>query len=248
MYLWKCWRDTRVKFLVVLGLFVCQGALFGQSGPPGNATQLPGMFFRLLVLGEFIVLFGSWILGADNVGADIGRGSGDFLLTRPSSRGSFVWTGWMVGMVESVLLWIVYSTLSVERMIFQMRHYGVGAATISSSWLVFMKLNLPVVFLMFVIDVGLVYGLTYCIGVVMRSGSRALIGTAALFLSYEIVKQIAMQEFHLVLPEILLYPDHFGWPVIPVIPPIHAFVIRGALALTFPVLAYFALERMEVNS
>jgi hypothetical protein len=245
MYLWKCWRDTRVKFLVILGLFVCQGIAFpGHIGRAmnANATQLRGMFFMLLIGVGFIVQTVSWILGIDNVGADIGRSSGDFLLSRPSSRGFFVWTGWMVGMVESVVLWIVFSAISMGNLISHLHHQRLAAATISSSWLAFIKLNLPTVFLMFVINVGLVYGLTYCLGVVMRSRSRALIGVAALLLSYQIVRQIAVDQFHLVLPGMFLYPHGFVFPAV------HAFVIRGLIALGFPVLAHFALERMEIHS
>lgn len=246
MYLWKCWHDTRVKFVVALGLLLCL-AITNHALTGMNATLLRDGFLVVLMMAGPIVLLVSWILGDDNVGADIGRGSGDFLLSRPSSRGYFVWTGWMVGMVESIVLWIVFSAIIVENTIFQVRRQGIPAATISSSWLAFMKQDLPAVFLMFVINLGLVYGLTYCIGVVMRSGSRALIGVAALLLSYQFVKQIATHEFHIVLPGIFLsaggfrlHPDGF------VLPAVHAFVIRGLIALAFPVLAHFALERMEI--
>ena len=105
-----------------------------------------------------------------------------------------------------------------------------------------MKLNLPGVFLMIVINLGLVYGLTYCAGVVMRSDSRALIVAPALFVSYQFVKQIAAREFHLVLPEIFLYAHGFVFPAI------HAFVIRGLIALGFPALAHFVFEQMEIRS
>ena len=248
MYLWKCWLDTKLKFLITLGLFLCLqlAFLFSSKQTRGtvNAAQLHNGFLIVLVVISSALLFVGWILGDENAGADIGRGSGDFLLTRPCPRGSLVWTGWMVGMVETIALWILFSAIVLADLFFQARQWGFSASVLLSSWGSFHKLDLPILFLIFLINLGSIYGLTYCLGIITRSGSRALIGSAALVLGYVILKAVLLHRFHIALPELLLFYSHSDhrWEI----PPVPSFVIRGAIALAFPVLAHVVLERTEI--
>ncbi len=248
MYLWKCWRDTRIKIFVFLGLFVCLqlGILFTPNGAnvPPDAGVLQNACLAVLFATSSVLLFVGWILGDESAGADIGRGSGDYLLTRPSSRGSFVWTGWAVGMGESIVLWIFFSATLFGDLLFESRRWGNSASLFLSAWSGLSKLDLPIVFLMFVINLSLVYGLTYCIGVMMRSGSKALVGSAALIFGYQILKAILRFRFHISLPEFLLsYQDrHHVFQI----PEIHSFVVRAVIALALPALAHLVLERMEI--
>jgi hypothetical protein len=45
-------------------------------------------------------------------------------------------------------------------------------------------LDMSIMLIIFLIDMGLVYGLMYCVGAITRSGSRALIGSAILSFGY----------------------------------------------------------------
>jgi hypothetical protein len=248
MYLWKCWRDTRIKFFIFLGLFLCLelAFLFSPKQYSGSASvkELQNGFLIVLTVIGTILLFVGWILGDDNAGADIGRGSGDFLLTRPASRGSLVWTGWAVSMLETIVLWIVFFGIIVADIFSQSRQLGISTSEIASAFAAFCGHDLPLSFLIFLINLGLIFGVTYCIGVILRSGSRALIGSAMLIFGYRIVRAILAFRFQISLPDILLaYPNpHHNWSV----PAAHEFLIRGLVALAFPLLAHLMLERMEI--
>ncbi|MGC1784225.1 MAG: hypothetical protein WA708_17010 [Acidobacteriaceae bacterium] len=248
MYLWKCWRDTRIKFFIFLGLFICLQLifLFSPKGmeSPVNPADLGKIFFGTLVAIGSVLLFLGWILGDENVGADIGRGSGDFLLTRPQTRGSLVWTGWALSMVEMIVLWIVFFAAVIGDILSQSTRWGISTATVFSALADFSAHGLPLMFLVFLINIGLIFGVTYCIGVVLRSGSRALIGTIALIVGYRILKTVFAFRFHISLPDILLsYPgSHPGLAN----PAVHDFVVRGLIAIAFPAIAHLLLERMEI--
>lgn len=249
MYLWKCWRDTRIKFLTFLVLFLCLELtfIFGHkvSSPASlGATELRIAFSVILMVVGSVLLFLGWILGNESVGADIGHGYGDYLLTRPQSRGSFVWTAWTFSMVETIVLWIVFCAIAVADVFSLLGALGVSSSVFRSALFQFARHDMPLMFLIFLINLGLIFGVTYCIGVILRSSTRALIGSAALIFAYQILKVVLRFEYHINLPDILLsYPNpHNGMAM----PAIHEFVVRGIVALAFPLLAHFALERMEI--
>ena len=108
MYLWKCWRDTRV---VLAASLLCIGALFvfvlrhNLVLDRGPFEFLPNIFPVLLIVQAFPLSFVAWLLGFFGVGRDLGERSGSYLFTRPRSRAYFVWCDWGVGM--AVLLPIV---------------------------------------------------------------------------------------------------------------------------------------------
>jgi hypothetical protein len=114
MYLWKCWRDTRSAFLGIVACLLAIG-IFGayvQFDPFGWIAARPESS-RLLwhvvcdALGaslmELIAVAGL-ILGAMGVGVEFERGTADFLLTRPRSRRSFLWTSWCLGAAQILTL------------------------------------------------------------------------------------------------------------------------------------------------
>lgn len=114
MYLWKCWRDTRSAFLgIVAGLLAI--GIFGayvQFDPFGWIAAKPESS-RLLwhVLSDAlgaslkgVIPIAGFILGAMGVGVEFERGTADFLLTRPRSRRSFLWTSWCLGAAQILTL------------------------------------------------------------------------------------------------------------------------------------------------
>ena len=248
MYLWKCWLDTRVKFLIALGL-VCvwlasaQYMIVTDRHPMKTGDLQDALFVSFIAMSSYC-LFAGWVLGSESIGADIGKGSGEYLLTRPCQRGRFVWTGWMVGFLEAIVLWLLFATGILWSVY---RHLNTDTNALSA-WIPleisFFKTDLPVFLLMFVINAGLVYGLTYCIGVVTRSGSRALLMSAAAIFVYEIVKSYVRHLFHVSLPELMLAYNHSDHVF--QLPAVRSFVIRAIYALCFPALAHLVLQRMEI--
>jgi hypothetical protein len=114
MYLWKCWRDTRSAFLGFVAGLLAVG-IFGvyvQFDPFGWIAAKPESS-RLLwhvvsdALGASFpsaIPVAGFILGAMGVGVEFERGTADFLLTRPRSRRSFLWTSWCLGTAQILTL------------------------------------------------------------------------------------------------------------------------------------------------
>jgi ABC-type transport system involved in multi-copper enzyme maturation permease subunit len=113
MYLWKCWRDTRSVFrgfvgalfaVAIFGLYVRFDPLGWIAAKP-ESSRLWQLTSDALgtSLGEMILVAG-FMLGALGVGVEFERGTADFLLTRPRSRRSFLWTSWSLGAIEMLTL------------------------------------------------------------------------------------------------------------------------------------------------
>lgn len=136
MYFWRLWRETRVRFfaLLILGLViawsvsvklrvdvVAGGYKVGQVPP----AQVASWFWRegMEVLGfaaGIAVYFIGLLAGCGGIGEEVERGSAAFLLTRPRSRGYFVWSFWLTGILE-VLAFTLTAMLSSYAVLF----YGI---------------------------------------------------------------------------------------------------------------------------
>ena len=109
MYLWQYWRDTRRNVYFYLGsllLFVLISVagmihanrihhVYASAEPLWEAAA--AIAFTGTLLCALVMTF---VLGNNNVGSEIQKGTGDFLLTRPRPRHYFVWAGWAAGMAE----------------------------------------------------------------------------------------------------------------------------------------------------
>jgi ABC-type transport system involved in multi-copper enzyme maturation permease subunit len=106
-YPWKCWRDTRHTFLFVLtailinsavGLFVAYdpfGWIAAKAEGPRTLWTSTTQAFMLTMIG--LTPVAGFVIGAVGVGTEFERRTADFLLTRPLSRRSLLWTSWTVG-------------------------------------------------------------------------------------------------------------------------------------------------------
>lgn len=115
MYYWKIWRETRVRFFALLILGLCAGwtawsavslivgAGFetGQALPATIASQAwrRGIEAVMAFAGASLYLMGL-VVGSSGLGEEMERGTAVFLLTRPRSRGYFVWSSWLASAVE----------------------------------------------------------------------------------------------------------------------------------------------------
>lgn len=114
MYLWKCWRDTRGAFLVIVGALLAVGAFgaYVQFDPFGWIAAKPESSRGLwqVTAGAMVasltglVPFAGFFLGALGVGLEFEKRTADFLLTRPRSRRYFLWTSWGLGAAQMIAL------------------------------------------------------------------------------------------------------------------------------------------------
>jgi hypothetical protein len=255
MYLWKCWRDTRVVLassllcIAVLFVFILrQNPVLDQHGPFEN---LPNIFPFFLSLQAFPLSFVAWLLGFFGVGRDLGERSGSYLLTRPRSRAYFVWCDWGVGM--AVLLPIVAFLVMVfgvllHRIIVAMGDPLHGIVVISGmpvtvAYVVW--LNFVAAFLL----AGLVFSLTY-FSTVLAKHAKGLIYGAGVLVGYLFLEQVVphywpgihlpnlvLQEFiqsHLFVTGI---SNHLGVSV----------AIRAAIILLFPLATQFVLQKTDID-
>ena len=133
MYYWRIWRENRVRFfvLLILGLVVCWLAsgivrtdviAAGFEVGPAPPTQLASRFWGhgMAILGfaaGLAVYVIGLLAGCGGIGEEVERGSAAFLLTRPRSRGYFVWSFWLTGSLE-VLAFTLTAMLSTYAVLF----------------------------------------------------------------------------------------------------------------------------------
>jgi hypothetical protein len=255
MYLWKCWRDTRV---VLAASLVCIGVLFVSivSKHPGLVDHapfedLPNIFPFVLTLQAFPISFVAWLLGIFGVGKDLGEGSGSYLFTRPRSRASFVWCDWGVGMAQLLpivaLLNLVLGVL-LHRFIVAVGDPLHGSVVIAGKpvTLAFIVwLNFGAAFLL----AGLVYSLTYFSTVLIKH-AKGLIYGAGVLIGYVFLEQVVphywpgihlpklvLQEFVEPHRQVTGISEHLGLSV----------AIRAAIILLFPFATQFVLQKTDID-
>ena len=256
MYFWKYWRDTRRGVYIYLGLLILSAFLWvigmyqanrmGHiSGDPATLWMMDvGITFALSYLCGLVMSFAT---GSNNAGADIGRGTGDFLITRPRSRRYFVWAGWTAGLVE-VLGLITFTTLFV----FAMSAWATGPVwrqlassarfTIADKGVMDLMLMLATI----VLTAAVIYGLTYFMGVLLRGGQRGVIWSLAVMFGYSIIGSLLKQFAGITLPSLNL-ADLASHPVQHwYLEPRIQIVGWSMLALAFPFAAQVVLERSDI--
>ena len=133
MYYWRIWREKRVRFFgfLILGLIACwpvsvmvsadvvaAGYEVGQVPPAELASRFWGHGVEVLGFAAGIaVYFIGLLAGSGGIGEEVERGSAAFLLTRPRSRGYFVWSFWLTGSLE-VLAFTLTAMLSSYAVLF----------------------------------------------------------------------------------------------------------------------------------
>jgi len=133
MYYWRMWRENRVRFFafLILGLVICwpvsimvsadkvaAGYEVGQVPPAELASRFWGLGMEVLgfAAGMAVYLIGL-LAGSGGIGEEVERGSAAFLLTRPRSRGYFVWSFWLSGGLQ-VLAFTLTAMLSSYALLF----------------------------------------------------------------------------------------------------------------------------------
>jgi len=251
MYAWKCWRETRGRFIFLLTLFVAIALLVtlipGLKERNGwwyfdrsEFTHDPALMARLVSLMVLSGLWGSGLLsavflGATSSGSEIEPGTIEYLWTRPRTRTSMTWTHWGVCLMEILIVAIVPAYLAAALL-----------GTLTRNWNVPLLLVAP--WMMVIVGLPML-GLTTLMTALRRSASGGLLYTAGVVSVYVIVRQIAIGPLHLQLPTLFAGPvvwlmnNHQPYAVAF---PWGSFWRAVFLAAAFPLAAQYLLKRAEV--
>ncbi len=252
MYYWKCWYSTRwVVCVYLLLVAVAAGAVLYHA--PVHIKE----HFSLPLVWRFVaglvpvVGFTAWILGSIGLSRDIAEGSGAYLLTRPRTVRSLVWSDFAVAMAELLLLILVPLGLFALAIRTGTLYFAVPAATTQLS-MASDRLPASVILLillaLFVFS-GLVYSVSYLFTAMLRRTGFAIFLSAAFYILYSLLEAHAVswrRPFNLLLPPWLVVPDnHYSTALGPQLLPL-GLRILAILVLIFA--AQTIVERVETRA
>jgi ABC-type transport system involved in multi-copper enzyme maturation permease subunit len=167
MYLWKCWRDTRWFFVVFLAIGALPMPMAAIASHHGSAILDAGplAFQNTFVMVVTAVAYALATICAIQEFTDK---TAHFLFTKPRSRGYFVWTSWIVGFTE--LLIVAAVNLFVGWRV--LAHYGVSAFSDAGprGW----NLVSPQSFIEAAVYACFAYAVTFALAAILRSGLKGL--------------------------------------------------------------------------
>jgi ABC-type transport system involved in multi-copper enzyme maturation permease subunit len=253
MYAWKCWRESRARFIFLLIMFAVTALLFTlmqgievrngwwyfdrseylrNPGPTAHAVF--SMILSVLWCSGFL---SAVFLGATASGSEIEPGTIEYLWTRPRTRASVTWTHWGVCVTEMIIVAVVPIYLAAALL-----------GTLTRHW------DFPFLFFApwMMVIVGLpVLGLTTLMTALRRSASGGLIYTSGVVIVYAILRQIIIVPLHLNPPTLFTGPlvwlmenNQFG--TTPIAFPWGSLWRAVFLAAALPLAAQYLLKRAEV--
>ena len=255
MYLWKYWRESRITFavgLLLVGLLlwaVLKIHLGGLHRLPGDVSKQNLAQLYLVIAAPLTLLVGFLGLrfGSFGVGRDLGEGSGSFLFSRPRTRAFFVWSDWVYGMTQLLLI-----VLAANAMLAWAIH------RIAPDTAVILMSRQPVSMLAIfclhctsgLLLAGLIFGLIYFSSVLARRhGVQLAIGAV---LTFEFFKPVVQHYWpQIILPNFTL--TEFSFTLSPTMPAGFAdhlglsIALRAALALAFPIAAQLLLQQRDID-
>src|SRR5580704_2161821 len=161
MYVWKCWRETRITFYVFLSIAVTVAALLwkfvefalGQSAPNQNFALA---WVILLFASSALFSLAGMSFGATGISEEFAHNTAVFLLTKPRSIRFFVWTAWAANAVQIL-------TLMVSMML-------IGASILSWRYHAPITGRLLLAFVPGLIMTFLIFDMTYLLGALHKNG------------------------------------------------------------------------------
>ncbi len=248
MYFWKCWRDSRSRFIFFLIvvpvtcvlftiILATHGAFpdFKRGGPVSGVAQLWSQIATLMLGGvvSLIILLAALTLAVASIGEEYKEKTLDFLLTRPRRRRYWVWTCWSVGAGE-ILGLVVAGVVGTF-----------GALSYESGYVYSWRL-LATTLPLFVGAVA-VYSLTYFLTVLARKGEQGISYGLGILL-IDLFLPLAGRYWHVHLPSVLSFTfAGCEWATSSTVAfPLGKLIIYAVVALAFPLAAQLVLERAEV--
>lgn len=241
MYLWKCWRDTRVSFYVFLFIAVTLAAFltmgFSMSDAPPKETFAVAWMMLVFASCTLVSLAGI-SFGATGIGEEFAHKTASFLLTKPRSIRYFVWTAWTTNAVQFLAL--------TGSMVL------VGASILSWRCHVPVTGRLLLAFAPGLIMTFLLFGVTYLLGVLHKNGRNGFLSSLGVVIVFPIICSTVEYFWRIHLPspadmysmgmsDLILHPElasnlpHF-WPV----------VVWSLVALSCPLVAELVLKHTEL--
>lgn len=198
MYFWKCWRDTRGVFFVFFGAMIAVAGInrcitadwFGWSSALFATNHGQAALTADLILRSFtpLIPLAGFVIGALGVGVEFQKRTLPFLLTRPRSRRSFLWSSWLAGALE-------VSFLAILAVWFYAARVRIGDDTPRISWLGGLRAVMALVIIALVI-----YSLTFCLTVLSKKEQRGTTAAVAVVFSYSAIVTWARVLYGVRLP------------------------------------------------
>jgi hypothetical protein len=259
MYLWKCWRESRLFFVLSAALFVVFGALTIETGVLHDFN--PHHFGVLASLAALLIVACAvvWYFGQTGLGRHFHQNAGDFLFTRPRSRRYFVWSEWGFGMFSALLLtallgiWFLVGgylpTVHVTHTVMT----GNAAQTVQTTTTSASMLGIPLFPLILLAGVsillfaGILTGLAQFFSLLFRNGGYGLAAGLAALIVYGWANMLLMRYEDIHLPNPFFVSFHLYGHAITLAPHFAVELLaRTALILAFPLLTQLWLERVDI--
>jgi ABC-type transport system involved in multi-copper enzyme maturation permease subunit len=242
MYFWKCWRETRVSFYVFLIIAVTLAALlwkfldFTMSSLPADRVFAPAWVMLLIAFSALVSLAGM-SFGATGIGEEFAHNTASFLLTKPRSIRYFVWTAWVANAAQ--LLALAGAMMLVGVSILSWRYHGMLTGRLVLG-------VMPGLILTF-----LIFGMTYLLGVLQKSGRNGFQSSLGVVIVFPIICWTLEHFWQIHLPSPAdMYPVGMNLMSHPelasTLPPFWPMVGWSLAALACPLIAQLVLERTEV--
>ncbi len=240
MYLWKYWRDTRVRFIILLMLVAAIWLLQLHRRAYPIATVLYWEDFttnlRTFLFLPCLLALG---LGISGPGDEFAQRTADFLFTRPRTRRYFIWASWAAGALQILAIVSVYVLAAFLAAVYVSRTVY--------TWK-FLALILPV-FLVCIVAYSIICFMT----ALLRSGQKGYASGLVFIAFYLALNPLLQIRWSINLP----YPSGVGRPFAYLVRGAHApapvfhFPVAGVVGWTLfavacPLLGQLYLERREV--
>jgi hypothetical protein len=266
MMLWKSWRDLRLfvwiglAWLVVVATAIVYAHLrgFGEahismSSTSSEETRVIAPLVSGLAFVQMAFVLLAWSMGTMGIGRDLGHGAGSWILTRPTPRARFIWTEWAAGLTVLASLLTLAEFLWWLGMHLHIFHFVVESPN-STAMPLFLEPVFPFglasaaslcVFLL----LALIFSVTHCGTVSLRSSTRGLLFCLGFLIAYAILFHEIAQHgpVWMRLPDLFLDPSAGGGPSLAYRPHLTSSILeRLAVLPLFPLIAQFFLRYAEV--
>lgn len=234
MYIWRRWGDTCIYFFLSL-IFSLLLAPTRMTLSPGHALE--AIEASWLLLGVPAGLLGGLLIGSRSIGTEIGGGNGDFVMTRPKPRKYFIWSGWVVGVVE-ILAIVAITALFKQGLLYY--EDGPFWRTLPAA-----IVDIPVLLASVTVFTLVIYSTTYFASILTRKSGAAIgIGLGFCIAYQTIVNRLDWPASN--LPDMLVVPYK----------PLRGEYVRGnaihdlipwiVFVFLLPLLAQLFFERSEI--
>lgn len=243
MYAWKCWRETRVSFYILLFIAVTLAALLWKfADSVGGKLPSEQLFAQtwvlLLFASSMLIPLAGISFGATGISEEFAHKTASFLLTKPRSIAYFVWTAWAANAAQLL-------TLTVSMML-------VGGAVLSWRYHAPITWRLLLAFMPALIMTFLLFGMTYLLGVLHKNGRNGFLSSLGVVIVFPMICLTVERYWHIHLPsptdmypvgiiELGSHPELVS--TLPRLWPLASWLL---VALACPFIAQLVLERTEL--